>query len=257
MKLFFINIIFINLLFFVINSDSTKAYADRFRMVLWTMDATFNGESINLFYYGSNFSFLDFNWQEANKINNQRSFIPNQKWTNEYKKFFLSKDSVIIFSEIDPNDKARKYYESRYYPDVLIAENEFAKLKNEDEIIVKKIYSNIEGETFFLAKDDFARVKKSYKNRFQINAKIYLDNLEKTRVFLFLNIKNNYLPGEILNIIRSEGEKILTQDIDRNTNKQFPPPEFKIEYNFIRNNFDYFKKILLEKYGTILIEFNN
>jgi len=261
MKLFFKNIFLIYTLIFGINFQFTKAHADAHKNVLWTMEATINNKQIDLFYCGSNFSFLDFEWREINqKVINEnkktkRVFIPDQKWTNENKKFFIPKDSLIYFREIDPNNQERKYYESQHFPEILIAKNQYINFKNEDEIIVKKIYSNIEGETFFLDKNNFERVKKSYKSRFQINAKIYIDNLESMRIMLFLNINKEYLPGEILKIIRNEGEKILIEEKDHNQFKQSPPQGFHVEYNLIRNNFEYFKNILLYKYGIILIEF--
>ena len=256
MKLFYKNICLCLALIFFSNYYSLKAYASRSTMIAWTIEATINGKSVNLFYYGSNFSFLDFNWnEEKSDKKNQRFFIPDQKWTNDYKKFFLPKESVIDFREIDPNDKARKYYESQYYPEILISKDGFINLKNEDEIIVKKIYSYSDDEVFFLPKENFEKVKNSFKNRFQINTKMYINNLETFRIFIFLNIYKKYLLSEVLEIIRKEGEKILIHGSDSNLNQQFPPQGFNIEYNFIKNNFEYFKELLLRKYGIILIEF--
>jgi hypothetical protein len=258
MNLSFKNIFFFCVCFFVIIFDIQKVYASVSKKVVWSIEATINNIPIDLFYYGSNFSFLDFNWQllENNKINNKRFFVPSQQWVDDYKNFFLLKDSVIDFNKIDPIAKS-KNYDSFYYPEVLIYKDGIINLKKEDEIIVKKIYSDLDGEVASLDKEDFNKVMNAYNGRFQITAKINADSFESIRVFLFLNLDKKYLPNEVLQIIRNEGEKILVQGKDKNQQNFFPQKKFYIEYNLIKNNFAYFKQLLLNKYNILLIEFLN
>jgi hypothetical protein len=254
MNLFIKNITFFYVLFFSLTFNTQNALADTNRNIVWRVEATINDEPIELFYYGSNFSALDFNWQLIEN-EKKRYFVPDQKWTDDNKNFFLSQDSVIDFNKIDPIIQSNKNYDKFYFPEVLLRKDGYINLKNEDKIIVKRIIANIDGEIVFLSKEDFERVKKSYHGRFQILAKNNMEMHEQIRVFLFLNIDKKYLPDEVLKIIRIEGKKILKQvKIEKD---QFPKQEFTIEYNLIKNNFEYFKAVLFDKYGILLIDYVN
>ena len=256
MNLFIKNIIFFFTLFFFLNFNKQNVLADTDRDIVWTIEATINDEPIELFYYGNNFSALNFKWQLI-EIEKKRYFVPDQKWTDDNKNFFLSQNSVINFDKIDPIIQSKKKYDKFYFPEVLIEKDGYINLKDEDKIIVKKIIANIDGEIVFLPKEDFAKVSKSYNGRFQILAKTNMEMYEQIRVFLFLYLDKKYLPDEVLKIIRIEGKKVSKKRKNKIVKDQFTEQEFTVEYNLIKNNFEYFKKVLLNKYGIMLIDYVN
>ena len=113
----------------------------------------------------------------------------------------------------------------------------------------------IDEKPFYITKSEFKKLKesdKNIKNAYSIGSPI-----EVTRSLIFLYSDKKYSQNELSKIIKIEANSILKPEGDYFVSKQFPPKKLIKEYDLIRNNLKYFKEILLEKYGIIILDFVN
>jgi len=270
-----------------------NAKADFERKVIWGMEATINDKPIELLYYDSNFCDNRLGWTSID----ENTFSPPQKWVDDNKKNFFSQEAIINLHQLDPTIKAsmniKDYEVNFYFPGILINKDVQLDEKSDDKITIKRIYIKIDNTAVFISKKEFEKIKNSYSGFFKITAKVespeyymiddkpsYItksefkklvesDNnniknaysmgspIEVTRSLIFLYSDKKYSQNEFLKIIKIEANSILKPEGDYFDSKQYPPKKLIKEYNLIRKNLKYFKEILLEKYGIIVIDFIN
>jgi hypothetical protein len=270
-----------------------NAKADFERKVIWGMEATINDKPIELLYYDSIFCDYSLGWT---RIGETFTFTSPQKWADDNKKNFFSKEAIINLHQLDPTIKSSiniKDHEVKFYfPGILINKDAQLDEKSDDKIIIKRIYIKIDNNAVFLSKKEFEKVKNSYSGFFKITAQIespeyyIIDEkpffitksefeklkesdkniknaysrgspIEVTRSLIFLYSDKKYSQNELSEIIKIEANSILKPEGDDFVSKQFPPEKLIKEYDLIRNNLKYFKEILLEKYGIIILDFVN
>lgn len=286
---------FIILLTIIFNIFFTprNALADVERKVIWGMEATINDQPAELIYYDSNFCDYSLGWT---RIGESFTFTPPQKWVDDNKKNFFFQESIINLHQLDPTIRAsmniKDHEVNFYFPGILINKDAHLDEKSDDKIIIKRIYIKIDNNAVFISKKEFEKVKNSYNGFFKITAQIespeiymidekpfYITKsefkklkksdkniknaystgspIEATRSLIFLYSDKKYPQNELSEIIKIEAESILKPEEDYFISKQFPPKELVKEYNLVRNNLKYFKEILLEKYGIIILDFVN